>query len=266
MINFLLYNGLKIWQGRRIYFHSIDYHLFCSKICMIRGKIWEKAFFDIKENKFYNLPVEYVPILEQQKGELKESEITRKLNEVKEQLQKEREERRRAKRKEYIKNISSLSFKLFIKNQTLFNGVREAEAWAKELINKTLEEFQEKIKSDITFKFKKYLIEVIICIIKKKIDDNININQLYLTNREYNKLINIYESSKGRVKRTSTEKEADYKYNNSVKGKEAIAKYKHSAKGKEAIRRANIKYMQSSKGREARKRAMAKYKQKGKLE
>lgn len=255
MKDFLLYFGAKIYQGKRIYLHSISYSDFCGKICLIRGKEYDKAYFDIKENRFYNLNPAYVPIFEERKREIGADEIQRKLKEIKEQKEAERKQRK----KEYIKDLYSLSMRLFLKNQNTFNGVGGAEPFAIKLINETLETFKQKVKSDITFKYRNYLIEKIISILINKLENNYSLDNVCFTCGEIEELIKDFKVTNGRIKRSETEKQADIKYNNSIKGKEAKAKYRHSAKGKATLRKANKKYKQTSKGKQATKKAYYKY-------
>lgn len=255
MKDFLLYCGAKIYQGRRIYLNSISYGDFCSKVCLIRGIEYDKAYYDIKENRFYNLNLAYVPIFEKRKREIGADEIQRKLKEIEQQ----REAERKRKRKEYIKDLYSFSLDLFIKNQNKFHGVGEAEQYATKLINKILETFKKKVKSDITFKYRNYVIEKIISLLTNKLESNYSLDNIYLTCKEFEELIKDYKATNGRVKRSEAQKKADYKYNNSIKGKQAKAKYRHSDKGKEALRKANKKYKQTKKGKQATHSAYYKY-------
>lgn len=255
MKNFLLSFGAKIYQGKRIYLHSISYSDFCGKICLIRGKEYDKAYFDIKENRFYNLNPAYIPIFERVKDEIGADEIQRKLKEIEEKREAERKQRR----KEYIKDLYSLSMRLFLKNQNTFNGVGGAEPFAIKLINETLETFKQKVKSDITFKYRNYLIEKIISILINKLENNYSLDNVCFTCGEIEELIKDFKVTNGRIKRSETEKQADIKYNNSIKGKEAKAKYRHSAKGKATLRKANKKYKQTAKGKQATKKAYYKY-------
>lgn len=255
MKNFLLSFGAKIYQGKRIYLHSISYSDFCGKICLIRGIEYDKAYFDIKENRFYNLNPAYVPIFEERKREIGAEEIQRKLKEIGEQREAERKQRR----KEYIKDLYSLSMTLFLKNQNTFNGVGGAEPFAIKLINETLETFKQKVKSDITFKYRNYLIEKIISILINKLESNYSLDNIYFTCREFEELIKDFKATNGRIKRSEKEKQADIKYSNSIKGKEAKAKYRHSAKGKATLRKANKKYKQTAKGKQATQKAYYKY-------
>ena len=255
MKDFLLYFGAKIYQGKRIYLHSISYSDFCGKICLIRGIEYDKAYFEIKENRFYNLNPAYVPIFEERKREIGAEEIQRKLKEIKEQKEAERKQ----KRKEHIKNLYSLSIELFFKNQNKFYGIGEAEPFAIKLINETLETFKQKVKSNITFKYRNYLIEKIISILINKLENNYSLDNVCFTCGEIEELIKDYKVTNGRIKRSEIEKQADYKYNNSIKGKQAKAKYRHSDKGKEALRKANKKYKKTEKGRQATHSAYYKY-------
>ena len=255
MKDFLLYFGAKIYKGRKIYLHSISYGDFCGKVCLIRGVEYDKAYFDIKENRFYNLNPAYVPIFEERKREIGAEEIQRKLKEIEEQREAERKQRR----KEYIKDLYSFSVDLFIKNQNQFHGVGEAEQFAIKLINETLETFKQKLKSDITFKYRNYLIEKIISILTNKLESNFSLDNIYLTCKEFEELIRDYKATNGRIKRSEAQKMSDIKYNNSIKGKEAKAKYRHSDKGKEALRKANKKYKQTEKGKQATHSAYYKY-------
>ena len=255
MKDFLLYFGAKIYQGRKIYLHSISYGDFCGKVCLIRGVEYDQAYFDIKENRFYNLNPAYVPIFEERKREIGAEEIQRKLKEIEEQREAERKQRR----KEYIKDLYSFSVDLFIKNQNQFHGVGEAEQFAIKLINETLETFKQKLKSDITFKYRNYLIEKIISILTNKLESNFSLDNIYLTCKEFEELIRDYKATNGRIKRSEAQKMSDIKYNNSIKGKEAKAKYRHSDKGKEALRKANKKYKQTEKGKQATHSAYYKY-------
>lgn len=255
MKNFLLYCGAKIYQGRRIYLHSISYSDFCSKVCLIRGVEYDKAYFDIKENRFYNLNPAYVPIFEERKREIGADEIQRKLKEIEEQREAERKQRR----KEYIKDLYSFSVDLFVKHQNQFHGVGEAEPFAIKLINEILETFKQKVKSDITFKYRNYLIEKIISILTNKLESNFSLDNIYFTCKDFEELIKDYKATNGIIKRTNAQKMSDIKYNNSIRGKEAKAKYRHSDKGKEALRKANKKYKQTEKGKQATHSAYYKY-------
>jgi hypothetical protein len=255
MKDFLLYFGAKIYQGRRIYLHSMSYGDFCGKVCLIRGVEYDKAYFDIKENRFYNLNPAYVPIFEERKREIGAEEIQRKLKEIEEQREAERKQRR----KEYIKDLYSFSVDLFIKNQNRFHGVGEAEQFAIKLINKILETFKQKVKSDITFKCRNYLIEKIISILTNKLESNYSLDNIYLTCKDFEELIKDYKATNGIIKRTNAQKMSDIKYNNSIKGKEAKAKYRHSDKGKATLRKANKKYRESEKGKQATHSAYYKY-------
>lgn len=255
MKNFLLSFGAKIYQGKRIYLHSISYSDFCGKICLIRGIEYDKAYFDIKENRFYNLNPAYVPIFEKVKDEIGADEIQRKLKDIEEKRESERKQRR----KEYIKDLYSLSMTLFLKNQNTFNGVGGAEPFAIKLINETLETFKQKVKSDITFKYRNYLIEKIISVLTNKLKSNYSLDNICFTCGEIEELIKDFKATNGRIKRSEIEKQADYKYNNSIKGKEAKAKYRHSAKGKATLRKANKKYKQTAKGKQSTKKAYYKY-------
>ena len=255
MKDFLLYFGAKICQGRKIYLHSISFGDFCGKVCLIRGVEYDRAYFDIKENKFYNLNPAYVPIFERVKDEIGAEEIQRKLKEIEEQ----REAERKRKRKEYIKDLYSFSVDLFIMNQNQFHGVGEAEQFAIKLINETLEMFKQKVKSDITFKYRNYVIEKIISLLTNKLESNYSLDNIYLTCKEFEELIKDYKATNGRIKRSEAQKQADYKYNNSIRGKQAKAKYRHSEAGKEALRKANKKYKQTEKGKQATHSAYYKY-------
>lgn len=255
MKDFLLYFGAKIYQGKRIYLHSISYSDFCGKICLIRGIEYDKAFFDIKENRFYNLNPAYVPIFEERKREIGADEIQRKLKDIEEK----RKSERKRKRKEHIKDLYSFSVDLFIKNQNRFHGVGEAEEYAIKLINKILETFKQKVKSDITFKYRNYVIEKIISLLTNKLESNFSLDNIYLTCKEFEELIKDYKATNGRVKRSEAQKMSDIKYNNSIKGKQAKAKYRHSAKGKATLRKANKKYKQTEKGKQATHSAYYKY-------
>ena len=255
MKDFLLYCGAKIYQGRRIYLNSISYGDFCSKVCLIRGVEYDKAYFYIKENRFYNLNPDYVPIFERRRDEIGAEEIQRKLKEIEEQREAERKQRR----KEYIKGLYSFSVDLFIKNQNQFHGVGEAEQFAIKLINEILETFKQKVKSDITFKYRNYVIEKIISVLTNKLESNFSLDNIYLTCKEFEELIKDYKATNGRIKRSEAQKMSDIKYNNSIKGKEAKAKYQHSAKGKATLRKANKKYKQTAKGKQATKKAYYKY-------
>lgn len=253
MKDFLLYFGAKIYQGRKIYLHSISYGDFCGKVCLIRGVEYDKAYFDIKENRFYNLNLAYVPIFEERKREIGADEIQRKLKEIEQQ----REAERKRKRKEYIKDLYSFSLDLFIKNQNKFHGVGEAEQFAIKLINEILETFKQKVKSDITFKYRNYLIEKIISVLTNKLESNYS--NISFTCKEFEELIKDYKATNGIIKRTNAQKMSDIKYNNSIKGKEAKAKYRHSDKGKATLRKANKKYRESEKGKQATHSAYYKY-------
>jgi hypothetical protein len=255
MKDFLLYFGAKIYQGRKIYLHSISYGDFCGKVCLIRGVEYDQAYYDIKENRFYNLNPAYVPIFEERKREIGAEEIQRKLKEIEEQREAERKQRR----KEYIKDLYSLSVDLFIKNQNEFHGVGEAEQFAIKLINETLETFKQKVKSDITFKYRNYLIEKIISILTNKLESNFSLDNIYFTCKDFEELIKDYKATNGIIKRTNAQKMSDIKYNNSIRGKEAKAKYRHSDKGKATLRKANKKYKQTEKGKQATHSAYYKY-------
>lgn len=255
MKNFLLSFGAKIYQGKRIYLHSIPYSDFCGKICLIRGIEYDKAYFDIKENRFYNLNPAYVPIFEKVKDEIGADEIQRKLKDIEEKRESERKQRR----KEYIKDLYSLSMTLFLKNQNTFNGVGGAEPFAIKLINETLETFKQKVKSDITFKYRNYLIEKIISVLTNKLESNYSLDNVCFTCGEIEELIKDFKATNGRIKRSEIEKQADYKYNNSIKGKQAKAKYRHSDRGRATLRKANKKYKQTAKGKQATKKAYYKY-------
>ena len=255
MKDFLLYFGAKICQGRKIYLHSISYGDFCGKVCLIRGVEYDQAYFDIKENRFYNLNPAYVPIFEERKKEIGAEEIQRKLKEIEEKREAERKQRR----KEYIKDLYSFSVDLFIKNQNEFHGVGEAEQFAIKLINEILETFKQKVKSDITFKYRNYVIEKIISVLTNKLESNFSLDNIYLTCKEFEELIKDYKATNDRIKRSEAQKMSDIKYNNSIKGKEAKAKYRHSEAGKEALRKANKTYKQTEKGRQATHSAYYKY-------
>lgn len=255
MKNFLLYCGAKTYLGKRIYLHSISYGDFCSKICLIRGIDYDKAYYDIKENRFYNLNPAYVPIFEERRDEIGAEEIQRKLKEIEQQ----REAERKRKRKEHIKDLYSFSVDLFIGNQNRFNGVGGAEPFAIKLINETLEMFKQKVKSEITFKYRNYLIEKIISVLINKLESNYSLDNVCFTCGEIEELIKDFKATNGRIKRSEIEKQADIKYSNSIKGKEARAKYRHSDKGKEALRKANKKYKQTEKGKQATHSAYYKY-------
>lgn len=255
MKDFLLYFGAKIYQGRKIYLHSMSYGDFCGKVCLVRGIEYDKAYFDIKENRFYNLNPDYVPIFEKVKNEIGADEIQRKLKDIEEK----RKSERKRKRKEHIKDLYSFSVDLFIKHQNQFHGVGEAEQFAIKLINEILETFKQKVKSDITFKYRNYLIEKIISILTNKLESNYSLDNIYLTCKEFEELIKDYKATNGIIKRTNAQKMSDIKYNNSIKGKEAKAKYRHSDKGKEALRKANKKYKQTKKGKQATHSAYYKY-------
>lgn len=255
MKDFLLYFGAKIYQGKRIYLHSISYSDFCGKICLIRGIEYDKAYFDIKENRFYNLNPAYVPIFEERKREIGADEIQRKLKEIEEKREAERKQRR----KEYIKDLYSLSMRLFLKNQNTFNGVGGTEPFAIKLINETLNIFKQKVNTDITFKYRNYLIEKIIAVLTNKLESNFSLDNIYLTCKEFEELIKDFKATNGRIKRSEAQKQADYKYNNSIRGKEARAKYRHSEAGKKAQRKANKRYKQTEKGKQATHSAYYKY-------
>lgn len=255
MKDFLLYCGAKIYQGRRIYLHSISYGDFCSKVCLIRGIDYDKAYFDIKENRFYNLNPAYVPIFEERKREIGAEEIQRKLKEIEQQ----REAERKRKRKEHIKDLYSFSVDLFIKNQNEFHGVGEAEQFAIKLINETLETFKQKVNTDITFKYRNYLVEKIISVLTNKLESNFSLDNIYFTCKDFEELIKDYKATNGRIKRSEAQKQADYKYNNSIKGKQAKAKYRHSAKGKATLSKVNKKYKQTEKGKQVTHSAYYKY-------
>ena len=255
MKDFLLYFGAKTYLGKRIYLHSISYGDFCGKICLIRGVEYDKAYFDIKENRFYNLNPAYISIFEERKREIGAEEIQRKLKEIEEQ----REAERKRKRKEHIKDLYSFSVDLFIKNQNRFNGVGEAEEYGIKLINEILETFKQKVKSDITFKYRNYVIEKIISVLTNKLESNYSLDNVCFTCGEIEELIKDYKATNGRIKRSEAQKQADYKYNNSIRGKEAKAKYRHSDKGKATLRKANKKYKQTEKGKQATRSAYYKY-------
>lgn len=255
MKDFLLYCGAKIYQGRKIYLHSISFGDFCGKVCLIRGVEYDKAYFDIKENRFYNLNPAYVPIFEERKREIGAEEIQRRLKEIEQQ----REAERKRKRKEYIKDLYSFSLDLFIKNQNKFNGVGGAEPFAIKLINETLETFKQKVKSDITIKYRNYLIDKIITVLTHKLESNYSLDNIYFTCKEFEELIRDYKATNGRIKRSEAQKQADYKYNNSTRGKQAKAKYRHSEQGKATLRKANKKYKQTEKGKQATRSAYYKY-------
>ena len=255
MKDFLLYFGAKTYLGKRIYLHSISYGDFCGKICLIRGVEYDKAYFDIKENRFYNLNPAYISIFEERKREIGAEEIQRKLKEIEEQ----REAERKRKRKEHIKDLYSFSVDLFIKNQNRFNGVGEAEEYGIKLINEILETFKQKVKSDITFKYRNYVIEKIISVLTNKLESNYSLDNVCFTCGEIEELIKDYKATNGRIKRSEAQKQADYKYNNSIRGKEAKAKYRHSDKGKATLRKANKKYKQTEKGKQATHSAYYKY-------
>ena len=196
MKDFLLYFGAKIYQGRKIYLHSISYGDFCGKVCLIRGVEYDQAYFDIKEKRFYNLNPAYIPIFEERKREIGADEIQRKLKEIKEQKEAERKQRK----KEYIKDLYSLSMRLFLKNQNTFNGVGGAEPFAIKIINETLETFKQKVKSDITFKYRNYLIEKIISVLINKLESNYSLDNVCFTCGEIEELIKDFKATNGRIK------------------------------------------------------------------
>jgi hypothetical protein len=77
------------------------------------------------------------------------------------------------------------------------------------------------VKSDITFKYRNYLIEKIISILTNKLESNFSLDNIYFTCKDFEELIKDYKATNGIIKRTNAQKMSDIKYNNSIKGKEA---------------------------------------------
>ena len=276
MINFLRYHGAKIYKGIRIYLNSVPVEKFPI---MISKSEYSKAYFDIKDNRFYNLSYGYKQALEQRASEEKElveewirqqeesktkEEVTtpsepiqipkikaesakeeskqanKELNKLKARIEKNRD-------KEKAKGFYSLCLLICEK----FNFKE------KEAVNKTIEVIEhgmvyftlrnEELKKIIIkdLESQKYLTENLIPLIKKQLkkvntfDDLFN----YVHTGDF---LEMKKNVSSFICKSESKATVDNKPQRSESQKQADKKYNKSEKGKQASK----KYRDSEKGRE----------------
>ena len=293
MINFLKYHGAKIYNGKKIYLNSVPAEKFPI---MISKSEHSKAYFDIKDNRFYNLSYGYKQALEQKASE--EKELVEEWMKEKEQESKAKEEspatqsepvqlpKIKAEGEETIKGSRRLTTLLMLKLN--FISKNEILKQVKEIIKHGVNQFyfkvdskeiQEKIKSNE--EYEKYLIESVVNFFIKRMEREKNISCFddilsFVHHSNFDEMtenvINFISGNNKTKTRSQAQKQADRKYNKSEKGKQASKKYRDSEKGRETIMnyreseagkqakaKANKKYRDSEKGQEQQKQAYNKY-------
>ena len=287
MINFLKYHGAKVWKGKRIYLKSIPWEKVNFPLSQSEHK---KAYFDIKEHRFYKISNGYLEMIrEQAKKEkeqieewIKEQETKQaeamaikaelkpqneELNKLKARIEKNRD-------KEKAKGFYSLC--LLICEKFNFKE-KEAENKTTDVIEHGMVYFtlrNEELKKIIIkdLESQKYLTENLILLIEKQLNKVNTFDDLFNyvhtgdfleMKKNVSSFICKSESSKplatvdNKPQRSEAQKRADKKYNESDKGKEANRKYRESEKGKAT--RAN--YLKSEQGKQAREKANRKYRE-----
>lgn len=170
---------------------------------------------------------------------------------------------------------------------------KQAEKKANEVIQLGINQFRiENQNIILDIKLKKHLIESLISLVVDRLNNNGDVDsiedlKIYIYTRDFEQMTEavlgsiiqrqeletIPSPAKAKSKgRSNAQKQADRKYQNSVKGRASYYKYIHSAKGQEALKKyrqsekgkltigkAVKKYQQTAKGKSAVKRAMKKY-------
>lgn len=272
MINFLKYHGAKIYNGKKIYLNSIPWKKINFPISQSEHK---KAYYDIKENKFYNLSYGYKQRIKEQAEEEKEqieewikeqeakqaealatNEAESKEESAKQAKKAERlkvlRERAKAKKdKEGTKGFHSLFLAIYEK---FFDDDREARRKTTEAINHGKEEFKRINNINLDFKANNYLQESIISLVSK---------QLKKVNSFDDLLFYIYtgdfmEMSEDVLSFTCKESETEEQKANaeSAIANETLATVDNEIKSKrsESQKRADEKYNSSVKGKATNKK------------
>lgn len=294
MINFLKKYGFKVWEKKRIYLNSVPFNKFPF---MISSREYSKAYFDIKDNRFYNLSASYEKsIIERYEAEKDTIEA-----ETKEELPATPSEPVQIPKikaddeTEIIKGSRKLTSLLMEKVEGINKESKRAiTKRVKELIDhgrnqfyfnvsKTNKDIEEKIKANK--ELQKYLIESVVNFFierleaEKSIDDFDDLLSFVwckyfdnMTENVKNYILQACNDNKVILPRSESQKRADKKYNESVKGKQSskryresekgqatIKNYKQSEQGKEATKKANRKYRESEKGQQTQKQSYNKY-------
>ena len=274
MINFLKKYGFKVWEKKRIYLNSVAWNKFPFAIGQ---REYNKAYFDIKDNRFYNLSYGYekeiIKRYEAEKDTIAKEESPAKADPViipKIPKLKEGEEK--------ITGSRRLTSLLIEKVKDIEKTPREITKQVKELIKHGMSQFyfntkseniEEKIKSNE--EYQKYLIESVVTFFIKKLESEKIISCFddllsFCWCGDFDKMtenvknfitLQACNDNKVITQRSEAQKRADRKYNESVKGKSANKKYRESEKGKAT--RAN--YLKSEQGKQATNKAIKKYRE-----
>lgn len=276
MINFLKFHGATIYNGKKIYLNSIPSDEF--PIFISRGE-YNKAYFDLRENKFCGLSWKYGEDLkakaEEEKEQIEEwlrkqeakqaetlaiNEAESKEESAKQTIKAERlkvlRERAKAKKdKEGTKGLHSLFLAIYEK---FFDDDREAFKKTTEAINHGKEEFK-RINNNIILdsKANDYLQESIISLVNKQLNKVNSFDDLlfYIYTGDFE------EMSKDVISFICREKTEEQKANEESKeelitgeSSKPLATVDNKPQRSEAQKQADRKYNESEKGKEANRK------------
>lgn len=294
MINFLKKYGFKVWEKKRIYLNSVPFNKFPF---MISSREYSKAYFDIKDNRFYNLSASYEKSIIE-KYEAEKETIETEIKEESPATPSEPVQILKIKaddETEIIKGSRKLTSLLMEKVKDIdVTSKRKIIKQVKELIDhgrnqfyfnvsKTNKDIEEKIKANE--EYQKYLIESVVTFFIERLEVEKSIEEFEdlinfvwckyfdeMTENVKNYILQACNNNKVILPRSNAQKRADKKYNESVKGKQSskryresekgqatIKNYKQSEQGKEATKKANKKYRESEQGQQSQKQAYNKY-------
>lgn len=271
MINFLKYHGAKIYNGKKIYLNSIPWEKVNFPMSKSEHK---KAYYDIKEHRFYKISNGYLEMIREQAKKEKEqieewikeqgkkaiNEAESKEESAKQAKKAERlkvlRERAKAKKdKEGTKGFHSLFLAIYEK---FFDDDREALRKTTEAINHGKEEFKRINNINLDFKANNYLQESIISLISKQLNKVNSFDDLLF----YVHTGDFMEMSKDVLSFICKSETEEQKAN--VESSEALAtvgnaeiksdKPKTESKRSESQKRADEKYNSSVKGKATNKK------------